>query len=366
MESSRKPSAGVILIGVLALLGSAIVLLIGIVMLVMPLIVPIPQTADSPFTPGLFKAIMLLGSLFYLGPAIWGILTGIGLFRLKEWARISTIVFSVLLVLMMGFGGLFMLFIPIPTPPNQAADPAVTHGVRVFMGVFSLSLVSLGVWWLIFFNRAKVKQQFLRLPAITATPGPEVSYSEPPLAPLPVAAPRGPQRPLSFTIIAWLLLIGCFYLPANLWLRPPMILFTKVLTGWASSAYLLVIAAVSLYVGIGLLRLKPAARSVGVYFFSFFLLNSIIAFLAPGSRARLHEILQRSREMYPWMRFPSGQQFDFPFDMTPFLWIGLLVGVTASLLQLYFLITRKEAFELAAAAARARNAAPLSGSSTSS
>src|SRR5215470_4214725 len=108
---------------------------------------------------------MYLAALVYLGPSAWGILTSIGLFRLKEWARISIIVFSVLLVAMSGLGGLMLLLIPFPTPPGQTVDPSVTSGVRLVMGVSCLLLISVGAWWLVFFNRAKVKQQFVAPPA---------------------------------------------------------------------------------------------------------------------------------------------------------------------------------------------------------
>lgn len=362
MEPSKRPSAGIIVIAILALIGSALVLLMGLVMLAIPWITPIPQTPNAPFPPGFFKVMMALMSLFYLGLAVWGIVTSIGLFRLKEWARISMIVFSVLLIAISAFGGLMIMIIPFPTTPNQAADHTATVWVRAFMAAFWLFHLSIGVWWLVFFNRAKVKLQFGSLPANAAGSAPEVAYSASPLAPLPAAASRGPQRPLSLTIIAWLLLIGCLYLPANLFLRPPVLLFTKILTGWAASAYLLLVAAVSLYIGIGLLQLKPVARSVGVYFYSFFLANSM-TFLLPGGSARKMEMLHKFYESYPWMKLPTGEQFDFPFDITPFLWIGFIVGVATLAVQLFFLITRKEAFERAAA--RAANAAQP-GSPTSS
>jgi hypothetical protein len=89
------------------------------------------------------------------GAAAWGIATSIGLFRLRNWARLSILVFSVLLVLMSAPSGLMALLMPFPAP--RGADPSFTTVMRVGMGAFWLGLLAIGIWWLVFFNRAKVK-----------------------------------------------------------------------------------------------------------------------------------------------------------------------------------------------------------------
>lgn len=110
-------SVGVTVIAVLALLGSGLALLMGILMLVVMGVAPVPTQPGFPASPAFFRVMLLAASLVYVLPAIWGILTGIGLFQLKNWARISTIVFSVLLTLMGGFSALTALliqFLPVP------------------------------------------------------------------------------------------------------------------------------------------------------------------------------------------------------------------------------------------------------------
>ena len=130
-------------------------------MIALPFITPVPSTTNSPFSPQFFKVMMFGAALMYMLPAAWGIATSIGLFRLKEWARISMIVFSVLLILMTAFGGLMALVMPMPPTPNQADVPNVATAVRIVMAVFAGTLMSVGIWWLVFFTRPNVKEQFV-------------------------------------------------------------------------------------------------------------------------------------------------------------------------------------------------------------
>ena len=350
MDSTRRPSGGVIVIAVLSLLGSALCLLMGIFMLAIPMIAPGPQTPNTPIPPGAFKVLMLVSSLFYIGPAIWGILTGIGLFRLKEWARISIIVFSVLLVLMVGFSGLALVLIPIPIPPGQAVDQTFMTVFRLVAGALSLFLVSIGVWWLVFFNRAKVKQQFAKVPPAIAGLVPAPQFANLSSAAPTIVMPTRPKPPLSLTVIAYLMLVGCFYMPFNLLMQAPAVLFTKVLTGWSAGIYYFAVLALALYIAIGLLRLWPKACKVGIFYQMFLLINMAIFYLVPGGQSRMLELLEGSQATNPWTRLWTGEQAAFHFNIMPFVWIGMAVGMISVLVELYFLITRRAAFEAAAAA----------------
>lgn len=297
---------------------------------------------------------MLMAALMYVLPAIWGIATSVGLFRLKEWARISIIVFSVLLILMFGFSALIFLVLPFPTPPNQQVDANVASGVRVFMTTFAGGMVGIGVWWLVFFTRARVKQQFVPLqPLVTgATVGAPQLLTD---SPLPASAPAAPSRPLSLTILAWFMLVGCLFVPMSIVLRSPAVFLTKVVTGWPATLYYLAIAVVGLYVGIGLLRLKPLARSVGVAYYGFFFVNKAVFYLAPGGRTRMLDLIQKSLSSFPWVQAEYWQNQVAPqFNTTRFFAMGACLGLAGILVPIYFLVTRKQAFERAAAAAANR------------
>jgi hypothetical protein len=343
-----KRSVGVTVIVILSLLGSVFTFAMGILMLVVMTLAPVPRSDQFPSSPIFFKVMLLLASLMYLLPAVWGIVTGIGLWRLKNWARISIIVFSVLLILMGGFSGLITLAVPFPSTSNNAVDPAVMTGIRISMGAFMLALAGIGVWWLVFFNRSKVKEQFGQLPFVPTTGSP-MQTNQFSLGTL--ASTNGPgagRRPLSVTIIAWFLLLGCLFIPFTLMLRFPAVLFTKLLIGWPADLFYVSFAVAQLCIGVGLLRLKPTARLAAIIIFAFGSVNAAVFYFAPGGHARMLALMERQQSMFPWVRMLPNLP-GFQFDPTPFMFMGAVCGLIVAAIPLYFLITRKFAFEKAAA-----------------
>ncbi len=347
-------STGVTVIAVLSLVGSLFTGLLGAVVAVVPFFVAELAPKKSPFSPGLFKAMMLTAALVYVLPAIWGLITSVGLFRLKEWARISTIVFSVLLILMGGFGGLMAAFLPFPPEAANRAPASIIVGIRAAVGVFWLALLAVGIWWLVFFTLRSVKDQFVPFSAAASSGAAASAGGSVLFAPTSETVSSFPSRPLSLTILAWLMLIGGASLITSLFLRSPGILFTKILIGWPAVLFYLVLAVVHLYVGIGLLRLRPVACSVGIVYYAFALVNLTVFYLAPGVRSRMLTLLHRSESMFPWIQTQLSQDWiATQFLQTPLLIIMGCLGLFAGLVPLYFLITRKEAFERAAGASGA-------------
>ncbi len=334
-----KRSGGVTVIAVLSLLGSALTFAMAILMLVIMHFAPAPRPDQFP-SPIPFKLVFVMSALVYLLPAIWGVLTGIGLWRLRNWARISIIVFSVLLILMGGFAGLMTLFIPFPVMPTPGANPAMMGGIRAVMGMFWLTLAGIGVWWVVYFNRSKVKEQFGQTSFVLDDSSQiKAGYSV-----QGSVHPDAGKRPLSITIIAWFLLVGCFFISLTLVMRPPAVLFTTLLTGWPAVLFYLSCAAAQLCIGIGLLRLRPVARTAAIIYFTFFFLNTAVFYFWPGAHDRLLALIQSERSMFPWMRMLPNQP-DFQYDMTPFLIFGAFGALVGVAVPLYFLITRRFAFE---------------------
>ena len=346
-----KRSAGITVIAILSLIGSAFMLLMAIFVARVPLMAPVSSSPGLPSSTAFFKAMFVGIALFFALLATWGILTSIGLFRLREWARISIIVFSVLVVLQGTFGVLTLLVMPILPSPNQAADPAIMMGVRIFMAGFSLALLSLGVWWLVFFTREKVTEQFASAPAALLAPPASQVFPSTFAPPVVASLPGSTGCPLSFTILAWLMLVSCLFIPLNLLLHAPIVLFTKILTGKPAVVCLIALLALWLYIGIGLLRLRLTARIVAIAYCCFMFASTATFYLAPGGSSRVQDVLRRSEAMFPWIQ-PWQNQQSFLFDARPFMVVGACIGLAALLVPLYFLITRKGAFEKAAAARR--------------
>ena len=112
-----KRSIGVTVIAVVSLAGSLLVLLIGGLMALAVAFASSAAPTEPPIPPGFMKAMLALMLVIYLAAAAWGITTSIGLLRLRNWARLSIIVFSVLLALMSGPSALMVLLMPsFPTP----------------------------------------------------------------------------------------------------------------------------------------------------------------------------------------------------------------------------------------------------------
>ena len=356
-------SVGVMVSAVLSMVGSLLALAVGLLAAMGLHLAPPQPPPESQLPPEFFKTIMLLVPFVYILPAVWGIVTSIGLFMMKSWARISIIIFAALLTMGGFFGTIGAVAFAVATPPNNLPGEVLVF-TRIFVVVFTALQLGIGIWWLVFFNRAKVRALFqavrpnfaAAIPLQTHYPH-QPSYSTPPppapgaavavqVAPQPLPPPM-PGRPISISIIAWYMLAISIFFPLNLLLRSPAIAFTAILSGWQATAYYLAIAAVHIYVGFGLLRLQAAARVTGIVYFVFAFVNSAIFYFAPGGRARIDRFLEMQKSLFPWM--PSPDQASLPFDMKPFLFAGAIAGLVFILVPLYFLITSQKAFAKRAA-----------------
>jgi hypothetical protein len=345
-------SAGVTVIAVLSLIGSALTILMSIFMAVLMVVVTsiaaTQEQGDFPAPPAFAKIIILFAALMWLLPAIWGIISSIGLFRLKNWARISTIVFSVLLILMGGFGLLMSLIMPGLSAPNYPTASPVMVIQRIFMVGFNLMLLGNGIWWLAFFTRPKVVRQFRPVP-LTETAGASLPMTQPTQVPAtPATLVNVRRRPVSIAVIAWFILAGCAFIPLCFVLHLPAVLFTKIMTGWPATLVYLIYMALSLCIGIGLLRLKPAARLAGIGYYIFGVLNQAVFCGAPGARERIRALMDMQQSIFLWMPAMNAQT-SIHIDIEPFVNMGIIGGFISSLILLaivlYFLITRKKAFQ---------------------
>ncbi|MCI0628028.1 MAG: hypothetical protein L0387_41310 [Acidobacteria bacterium] len=315
-----KRSSGITASAVIAILGSVFTILLGgfavlsaMVMRAMPNLSTPPGQPAPPVPVG---AILIAESIFFLGFGAWGIASAVGLLRLKDWARVCFLVYAGLLTVFSIFGALFMLLflvVGLPMPPQQHLPPGFMTGILSAMIFFELMLVTLGVWWLFYFNRRDVKTQFMG-EAAAALPS---------------------RRPLSIIIIAWMLIVGGLFSPFYLLFSYPAVFFGFALRGWAARLTYFLMVLAGLLIGIGLLRWKPAAHTLAVVYYGFSLLNLAGSILLPGAYPRIQALMQ---EMLP-AGSRSGSELT-----EQFFWFGILLGLLGTAVPLWFLITRRQAF----------------------
>jgi len=297
-----KRPPGVVVSAIFTLLGSlAMVGLLVLMSVVLPLArqqPPFPREAKL----GLAISLAMFGAL-----GTWGIVTGIGLLRLRNWARISIVVFSVLLA----FGGLVSapVILLIPAPPNVPRNfGAVRTVIAAIYGAFGV----LGAVWLYYFNRRATRDAFAG------------------------TAPAEGGRPLSISIIGWWwLIVGAGMIATEPFLRMPGSIFIWVVTGWEAVAWCVAFGALNAYVGYGLLRLNPLARTIAIWSLCFGAVNSLVFFGFPGREARIARLMSNFRFGSEAVAQPQFATMTF---MLPVMVISLAV-------PLWFLITRKPAFE---------------------
>jgi hypothetical protein len=324
---------GVSVIAILACVGSAFTLLVAVFVASMMLLLPtLPQNSQAPGFP--MRAVMALVMAVYLAPAIWGLCSGIGLWRLKNWARICTLVFAGLLCCMGLFGGLVALVMPIPvTAAQQAQMPEIGTVMKVWTIGLALAQLGVGVWWLIFFLRPKVIAQFEPL-------RPPVPFQgEMPIGEAAMVAPPSITggRPVSITVIACLLFVGTAFFPFLMLMHTPTLFLGKILTGPAAVGILLAFMVAHVGIGVGLLKVQPWARVAGLLYFGFALVNGSLTWLRPDAQELMRTMMKSQSSMFgpvPLIELPRA-----------YFIVMAILGIVVAAIPMYFLATRKAAFE---------------------
>jgi hypothetical protein len=231
--------------------------------------------------------------------------------------------------------------------PDIKFDHIFKTMMAVLIVIYSL-LVTLAVWWLYYFNTRRVKDQFHppEFPLAPPLPPPLV------VAPLPDTQEARPKRPISITVIAVIMLATAAFLPFSFILLRFMNFSMPVMgfwiEGWPVAATMLVYLAVQVTAGVGLLKLKPWARTVAIGFFSFGIVNSAVSFARPGSLSHMQRMVSDMMTKFkPPDDLPVNLRANFP-DLTHLvsssMWFGLLSGIILAAVQLWFLFAEKKAF----------------------
>jgi hypothetical protein len=314
-------SIGITISAVIALIGSVFSILLGlftVASMFMARNAQIPPPASGqPVPPFPLIAMTVFTLVFYVGFGVWGIVSAIGLLRMRNWSRICFAVFGGILCVFSIFGAfgslMAMQFVPRTLPSGNNVPSGLLTGMFVVFGIVALLCAGLGIWWLIYFNRSRVKVQFLG-----------------------EAAAAEPRRfPLSITIIAWMLLVfgltGSLGLVFLFSLSYPFLLFGFVLHGIGAKLLYVLFVIVCVASGIGMLRGHVQAHSLAVGYFVFALLNALSYIVRPASFSRFMQ------------EVPGGQNMPSGF-MNAIVPIGNIFGLLLMGLLLWFLITRRQRF----------------------
>ena len=142
------------------------------------------------------------------------------------------------------------------------------------------------------------------------------------------------QTPLSLTAIGLYMLFGACLMPVNMYLHGPAFLLGVAFRGWKAVVFFLAMGLLDAVIGIGLLRLASWSRMAAIYFFAFRIVNTSVTFLLPGSRASFEkgiDAMQAALGEHAARRSP--------------IWFGPVVELSLMAVILWYLLTRKRAFD---------------------
>jgi len=271
-----KRPVGVVVAAILLLVGSLFQLLMALCMALSALVSGAQMSfGTGATTPTWMPLFMYTICGFFIGLAAWGIVTTVGLFRMRTWARYSILVIGGGIAVIGFFSAVttvLMAFIPMPLPPSPDGSqlPNVQVFMRVIFGVIALfhgSVAALGVYWLVYFNRKRVCAAF------SAAANPSMSSELAVIgaadgvaqfAPTPEQTPDLRHRPLLISVLAVLDLIGAFCCLVMTLLPIPGLFLGMQLNGWRKTALFLAFTVIQALVGIGLWRLHEWGRRLAL------------------------------------------------------------------------------------------------------
>ncbi len=299
---------------------------------------PAGPAAPEPFSVAMMTYAVYGSSAFLALGAAWMIATGIGVLRLRSWARVSIIVLAALLAFFFGAQlAASVTMLVSASPIGGLGTPGLT--LILLLGVDVL-FVALAVWWIIYFNRRPVRALFISSQTASGLH----------------AASSPSLRPLGITLIAWLLLSGATMLPFFLALSVPAMIFGFTFRGGAAKAVYAAWTVLMVLSGYALFKLRSLGYALAVATFLLSAVNMLVMYVVPGA------FETQQAEMSDWMRSRWPSMAGVPEG--PGAREGKIAGLVAGALGgacfvvaplLYLLLYRTDYF---AAVARARQRSP--------
>jgi len=310
--NSSGPSSSIIAAGVVGILASLIAILIAVATVAgMGML---PQPSGSPEIPPNVKSMAVAMMVVFAGLAVFGIFTGVGVLHLKNWARISMLIWGGVMAAFCSLALLFATFVPLPGGP--AASPMGVPFLRLVLIVMYGTPLLIGVWWLVLFNQPAIKAQFLAVPPADG----QLATPPRPRCPLPLAILAG----FSIFSAGFSLLLPFTNFPTN------VILFGHLFHRPLGLVLFFLSAGIFLLGAIGLLRLKRWSYTLMLAQYFFWMVSGTVTLVSPNYDRNLHEIMSQ-------MSLPEGPMGQAAFAQTRvFGALALIPGVLLIWLLLYY------------------------------
>jgi hypothetical protein len=289
-----KCSVGVALCAAVVLLLSVLTLAAGAGAAYM-FLGPISSQLYDPATlpPGAdirtMRAFGIGGAMLFGLMGGFGLATGIGLIRLWRWARLAVIGISGCVAAMCVLSATLAFFLPLPNPNAGGAPPSFENVVRIGMVTFYVIWAAVCGGFIVYFMRARTVAQF--------THG--------------VADVTQRTRPLSITLIGWLLIVsGALMVPSLMLINLPAMMLGLFFTGVAAKVFYSAYTLAYLIVGVGLLRQTPRWLIPAIAMHVVAVVNSALMLL-PATWSRYNDVLRltsptlASQPLAPGLRFAS-------------------------------------------------------------
>lgn len=280
-----------------------------------------PTSQTGPQFPSLVRNVTAGAMAFFAGLAVFGIFTGVGVLRLRNWARISALVWSGIAAAICGFGLAFLAFIPLPTPASSPTPVSIMTFVRVTTGLFYAVPLGIAIWWLILFNRKAIAAQFVASGVIPldASGFPTQTTSD-----------ARPALPLPITVVAVFLLLSLFSVFLLPFIHMPMVLFAHAFRGPAGTAVWMTTCLLSTAAGIGLLWRKRWSYPLTLGLQLLWFVSGIVTLASPKYADLMHEAISS-------MTFSTAPYPEVPIEqLRRYSYVGLVFPLLTGILLLYY------------------------------
>lgn len=330
----HRPVGLMIAASVLALL-ACFVVLGGMGVLASVLLIHTPQLDQQMEQFPALRAIEIVNGIVILLVGWLCAWTAVDLFRVKRWARISILILGGMIAFFsLADGAIFgvMALNPMALTPQAAQVPTgVMKVIFLVLAGISFLFMLVGVWWLVYFNLRRVRAVFAWQGAVAAEAWTQSATVEP-------AKPESDAISVLVSCLAVLYLLGAAGAVVAALLHFPMLIFSHIFTGNTASMMLLFMAAVGIWLGIGLLRRIKAAWAVALVFNAFGLLSELWMLLPSSHTPELEKelIIRVAGHGFPTEPLPM---------IGPMMMIGEVGGIVVILAVFWMLWRAKPLFD---------------------